>query len=87
MLRGLVSNEGFGVFLTVVRQVRGLYRIGIGPSFTRADFLDTGYMFRNQTGGGMIITAEVPIYGILIIGPDGGNLGLDPVSISAIAAQ
>ena len=80
MLRGRVSNEGFGVF-------RGLYRIGIGPSFTQADFLDTGYTFRNQTGGAMIITAEAPIYGILIIGPDGGALGLDPVSISAIAAQ
>ena len=59
--------------------------VGDMVSFTKDVFLDTGYKFANQKGGAAVITAEAPIYGIQILPPDDGALGIDPVSVSAIA--
>jgi hypothetical protein len=59
--------------------------VGDMVSFTPDNFLDTGYEFAGQKGGAMVITAQAPIYGIQILPPDDGALGIDPVSVSAIA--
>jgi hypothetical protein len=56
-------------------------------AFTKDTFLKTGYKFAGQTGGGMIITALSPIYGIRILPPDGAPLGIDPVCIVGLPAQ
>ena len=58
--------------------------LGVAIPFGPGDYLDTGYTFLGQTGGGLRIDSEVPIYGIVIFPPDGGPLGVDPVSIAGI---
>lgn len=41
--------------------------------------------YGNQGSKLMIVTPEIPIWGIRILPPEGGNLGIDPASISGIA--
>jgi len=43
-------------------------------------------VYQDQNAALVIIRADIPIYGIRILPPDDKNLGIDPVSISAIPA-
>jgi len=35
----------------------------------------------------MVITAKEPIYGVQFLPPDGGTLGIDPMSAPALLAE
>jgi hypothetical protein len=63
--------------------------ISAAVPFTADDFkfesTDT-LKIQDQPVGGTVITAEVPINGLEIYPPTDGVLGIDPASISAIAA-
>ena len=62
--------------------------LGAAASFEKTIFFKTGVQMRNQEGGGMMIEAVEPIYGIRITPlEEGGTLGIDPVSVSAIPAE
>jgi len=50
-------------------------------------YLMCGYVFLSQPGAVMVITAREPIYGIQFLPPDGGSLGIDPMSAPAILAE
>jgi predicted esterase len=50
-------------------------------------YLVTEYKFVGQTGGVMAITATEPIYGVKFLPPDGGTLGIDPISAPAVPAE
>jgi len=41
----------------------------------------------NQQIAGIAVTAETPIYGIQILPPTDGKMGLDPASVSAVPAE
>ncbi len=63
--------------------------IGYKVEFTAADFQlpDTGLKIVGQNAGGIVIESDVPINGLMILPPEGANMGIDPASISAIVAQ
>jgi hypothetical protein len=55
-------------------------------AFATSDWLKTEYTVSgNQVASGIVITSDLPIYGIEVT-PD-GTMGLDPTSVSAIPAQ
>ncbi|MHC4434190.1 MAG: PA14 domain-containing protein, partial [Planctomycetota bacterium] len=55
-------------------------------AFATSDWLKTDYTVGgSQVASGIVITSDQPIYGIEVT-PD-GTMGLDPTSVSAIAAQ
>ena len=58
----------------------------IATPFGPANFGKPGYItFQNQATALTIITPSAPIYGIKILPPADGSLGIDPVSVSGIA--
>jgi hypothetical protein len=60
--------------------------IGAPVAFSPDSYGAPGYIvYQDQAGALMVIRASVPIYGIRILPPEGGVLGIDPVSVSAIA--
>ncbi|UCF17618.1 MAG: hypothetical protein JSW59_09180, partial [Phycisphaerales bacterium] len=62
--------------------------IGEMIPFTAADFQlpEAGLKIVNQDAGGIAITSDAPIGGLMILPPEGGVHSIDPASISAIAA-
>jgi hypothetical protein len=62
--------------------------IGGALKFTQSDFQfqDEGLKIAGQNAGGMAIEAKMPINGLLIIPLEGGTLGIDPASVSAVPA-
>lgn len=56
-------------------------------AFTAGTFFKSVNKFGGQTGGVIVIAAETPIYGIRILPPDTGALGVDAVCIAGVPAQ
>ncbi len=56
-------------------------------SFAKSDWFKPGLKVSGQNAGGIAITAETPIYGIQILPPTDGNIGLDPASVSGVPAE
>ena len=62
--------------------------IGNPAAFAVATWLKTDYTIADsQIAAGIVITAATPIYGIKILPPDGGDLGIDSAVVAAIAAE
>ena len=55
-------------------------------AFTAATFFKSANKFGGQTGGGIVISAATPIYGIRILPPDTGALGVDAVCVAGVPA-
>lgn len=55
--------------------------------FSPPEFKDTGLKgVQGQTVAAAVITFDIPVYGIRILPPDDKPLGVDPTSVSGIAA-
>ena len=56
--------------------------------FSPDDFAEIGYTaLAPQKGGGLVITADMPISGVRFFPPADGPLGIDPASVSAVPAE
>jgi len=60
---------------------------GSRVAFKKVDFFKSSYKFGGQNGGGLVISAVSPVYGIRILPPDNGPLGIDAVCIAGVPAQ
>jgi hypothetical protein len=60
--------------------------IGGPATFAASDWHKPGIQINGQAAGAMVIESEVPISGIRILPPAGGNIGIDPASISGVPA-
>jgi hypothetical protein len=59
--------------------------VGTPVAFGTGDYFKTGYATVNgQEASGLKITTDSPVHGIRILPPDGGSLGFDPISMSAV---
>ena len=61
--------------------------VGGPQTFAKSDWFKPGVKVSNQAAGAIVIAAEVPISGIRVLPPVGGKIGLDPASVSAVAAE
>lgn len=81
----LVEKGGADSGFIVPLDVMGV-PMDIASPFGPANFGKPGYQaFGNQAAALTIITPSVPIFGIRILPPAEGSLGIDPVSVSGIA--
>jgi hypothetical protein len=56
-----------------------------GPQmFAKSDWFKPGIKISNQNAGAIVVQAEIPISVLRILPPAGGNMGLDPASVSAV---
>ena len=59
--------------------------VGATLSFSTSDYLPTSYRTgNNQIASGLFVWMESAVYGIRITPPNGGTMGFDPVSVSAV---
>jgi dienelactone hydrolase len=59
--------------------------VGATVSFSTSDYLTTSYRtVNNQIASGLFVWMESAVYGIRITPPNGGLMGFDPVSVSAV---
>ena len=61
--------------------------VGGPQTFAKSDWFKPGVKVNNQAAGAIVIQAEVSISAVRILPPAGGNVGLDPASVSAGAAE
>jgi len=61
--------------------------VGGPATFATGDWHKPGIQINGQAAGAMVIESDVPISGIRILPPAGGNIGVDPASISGVPAQ
>lgn len=54
-------------------------------AFAQSDWYKSGPTIAGQTAGVMVITADASIFGITILPPAGGVIGIDPACICAVA--
>ena len=54
--------------------------------FAQSDWFKPGVSINGQDAGAMVITSDVPIFGLMILPPIDGVTGIDPASISAVPA-
>lgn len=62
----------------------------VGPAvqYAKSDWHKPGIKINgNQDAGAIVIQARKPISGVRILPPTDANMGLDPASVSALAAQ
>ncbi len=55
-------------------------------TFAQNDWFQPGLTIAGQAAGAMVITADTPIWGITILPPIGGAIGIDPACICAVPA-
>jgi hypothetical protein len=61
--------------------------VGAPVAYATSDWFKPGVKINgNQDAGAIAIQAKSPIYGVQILPPTDANMGLDPASVSAIAA-
>jgi hypothetical protein len=61
--------------------------IGEAQPFVTATWFRPGLTIEGQAAGAIVITANSPIWGIMLLPPTGGVTGIDPASISAVPAE
>jgi len=61
--------------------------IGSPQTYAKTDWFKSGVKVNGQDAGTMVITAAVPISGIMVLPPTGALMGLDPACISAVPAN
>ena len=61
--------------------------VGGLAAFAKSDWFKPGIKINGQDAGAIVITAEVPISGIMVLPAEGAGMGLDPASVSAIPAE
>ncbi len=60
--------------------------VGGTAAFAQSDWFGLGLTIAGQAAGAMVITADTPIWGITILPPIGGAIGIDPACICAVPA-
>ena len=63
------------------------YPVGLAQAFATSDWLKPGITINNQDAGAIVIESATPISGLMVLAPADGSIGLDPASVSGIAAQ